>query len=148
MTLELDAQGRCWEGTTEVFNLTEAQIDQLCDGLYPDDPVIRNQYMTAKRATSFTGSRFGFVTLVNDEPEYTPQRIPDEQIIAIGGKRLLAIYQANCVMAVAAAELGMREDALRRWFHRFKQADASQELRDILYEAANGTSQDSLVGVP
>lgn len=146
--LKLDEQGRCWNGDMEVFQLNEYQLDQLCDDLYPTDHVIKNQYMTAKRARSHSGSRFGFATLT-DMPATTQdvhQALPDEQLIAIGGPRLLAIYRANCVLSVAAADLGIREDALRRWFHRFKQADASQSFKAILYDAC-GTPQDRVTPV-
>lgn len=134
----MDAEGRLWKGSNEVFNLTEHELDEVINNLYPKDPVLLDQYMTKKRATSYSGSSYGFSLLVNKEADTANQdelKIPDEQVLAMGGIRLLAIYRASCNLQVAADELGMREDALRKWFYRWRQDSASHEVKAIIREA-------------
>lgn len=132
--ISIDSDGRVWRDGHEIITLTDRDQDELCRQLYPTDSVIRDDYMTRKRAKSYTGSRYGFATLTDISVEHVDHtfQLPDEQLLAIGGPRLLAIYQANSNLAVAAADLNMREDALRRWFHRWRQTEASHELQGIL----------------
>lgn len=95
--------------------------DSLCDALFPDDKVVRNDYMTRKRATSYTGHQFDLSRLANQaEPFIQRTRLDAAHLFQLGGERLVALYQAGVNFAVAAADLGISEATMRKWFSRWR----------------------------
>lgn len=104
--------------------------DSLCDALFPDDKIVRNDYMTRKRATSYTGHQFDLARLANQSQPHVPTtRLDSVRLFQLGGERLVALYQAGVNFAVAAADLGITESTMRKWFSRWRQSIIAKGLQ-------------------
>lgn len=102
------------------YELTESEHDRICDAEFPGDKVIRNAYMTKKRAKSYTGAHIDLANVANmAAPETMTARMDVEKLREAGGERLVALYSASMNYGLAAEELGIGEAALRKWFSRW-----------------------------
>lgn len=112
--------------------LSEWQLDQVCDRAFPGDKVIRNKYVTKKKAKSYTGDHMDIERLSTSPAPAEPVREPVDPctLEALGGERLLALYQTGMNFALAADELDIGEAALRKWFSRWK-AESPATMRAI-----------------
>jgi hypothetical protein len=128
----LTEDGRVLYGAREVTHLTEGQMDELCRALYPNDPVIRDAYTTAKKQTSFSGCQYDLTNISDASTPTEDGPVADEgRLLELGGPRLLELYRLDFNFGLAAAALGLREGALRKWFYRWR----TRALRDGLTES-------------
>jgi hypothetical protein len=115
--------GRVFDGDRELTELTAAQLDRLVADLYPCEPALRDERTMRHRATSYSGC---FYDVSNEpSPVYVTGTCEDdcaigERVYSMGGPRLHALWLTGFRFDLAAAELGVRESALRRWFCRWR----------------------------
>lgn len=109
--------------------------DRLCDTLFPGDKVVRNDYLTKKRAKSYTGHHVDIARIADvPAPETGKLELDLEKLTLAGGERLVALYAAGMNFGLAARELEMREPTLRKWFARWREEAVAGGLKpeDIL----------------
>jgi hypothetical protein len=129
--LALTRDGRVLDGSSEKFDLSERELDQLCDKLFPKDNVVRNAYMTRKRAKSYSGHHIDLANVSQIAAPAEEQVVVDlVKLEALGGIRLVTLYLTGMNYGLAADELGMAEPALRKWFSRWKD-ESPQTIRAL-----------------
>lgn len=119
------------------YHLTEREQDALVSSLYPDEPELWDEATRRHRAVSYSGCHYDFSNRPSDwthADSCEEDCRVGETVYAVGGPRLHALWQTCFRYDLAAADLGMNEAALRKWFYRWRASSprSVEVLRELL----------------